>query len=227
MCVNQTLVRRICLACLILVIAKVRVGSAQPTWVWTGADLYSDNRVTFPTVGPTLSGTSLTFGAGGPEFGKLITYRVAPVAKGRDLLISITMNITRLTEDWDPHILLSDGHRMVGVAVSDAGATEGGISYVGRLDAGDRGIRDGPEGRLFISSGFPAVGESVVVTITFLVSDTFTQVTGTMLGTTASYFDVPLNRDDRLEFVFMRDNDTGESYSVNSLAIEASVVRDN
>ena len=72
-----------------------------------------------------------------------------------------------------------------------------------------------------------AVGESVVVTITFLVSDTFTQVTGTMLGTTASYFDVPLNRDDRLEFVFMRDNDTGEIYRVNSLAIEASVVRDN
>jgi hypothetical protein len=172
-----------------------------------------------------LSGTSLTFGPSGPEFGKLITYRLVPASKDCDLLISVTMNITRLTDDWDPHILLSDGRRLIGVAVSDAGATQGGISQVVRADAGDRGIRDGQDTRLFITSGFPAIGESVVVTITFLVSDTFTKVTGTMLGITASFFDVPLNRDDRLDYVFMRDNDTGESYSVNSLAIVASVIR--
>ena len=223
---NHLAVRRVCLACLILVMADGRVGSAQPTRVWTGADLYSDNRIAFPTAGPTLSDTSLIFGPAGPEFGKLITYRV-PASKGSDRLISVTMHITRLTEDWDPHILLSDGRRLIGVAVSDAGATEGGISQVVRADAGDRGIRDGQDSRLFTSSLFPAVGESVLVTVAFLVCDASTYVTGTMLGTTGSFFDVPLNRDDQLEFVFMRDNDTGESYQVNSLAIESSVVKNS
>jgi hypothetical protein len=223
--VNHSVLRTIFLASLILVMTNAHVASAQPTRFWTGADLYTDNRITLPTTVPTLNGTSLIFGPGGPEFGKLITYRIVPAAKGRDLLISVTMNLTRLTNDWDAQILLSDGNRMIGVSVSDfQGGPQGQLGQIVRADLGDRGIRVGTDGSLFTAPGFPAIGESIVATVTFLVSDTFTQVTGTMLGTTATFFDFPLNRDGRLEFVFMRDNDLGESYGVNSLAIEASVV---
>jgi hypothetical protein len=84
----------------------------------TGAELFE--LASFPTVGATVSGTSLIFDPTTIDFQKLF---VLPLSPRANYLIS--MNLTRLSRDHDPNLVIGNGTSMVGVGAYDQSSTSG------------------------------------------------------------------------------------------------------
>lgn len=191
--------------------------------IWTGEDLYNDEKVMFPTDVPMLDGNSIVFPGGtidDMDFGKLIELELEEIPKNGDVLIRITMNLTRLYGDWDPSIGLTDGSDYIGINISDYfdSPSAGAATFVKGTDEGDRvDWTDGSE--LFKSTGFPLIGETVDVMVEFDLTPDNTQVSVSTLGRTGSYSTDRLNRSNGLSFAFIRDG-RFESYGVNTLSIE-------
>ena len=183
---------------------------------WTGEDLYDDKKVSFPTDFPTLDGTAINFASGSIPNGKLIEYALKGIPKKGDVVVRVTMNLTRLSNDWDPYIVLTDGTNWSGVAVYENSG--GGVSTVEGTDSGDRGVLSGSN-VLFSPVAIPAIGGSVDVAVEFTLSTAATSISASLLGSSGSYVSGPLDRTS-LSFVFMRDNEASESYGVNSLSIQ-------
>jgi hypothetical protein len=197
---------------------------------WSGDDLYAAKQISFPTTEPTLDETSLLFGPGTEPNGKLIQYTIKNVNPKHDTLIRIRATLIRLSADWDPYIVVSDGARWIGVAIFDPSAASsptGGMARMEGADLADRGLPDYYTGAIIVvaAGGFPGVGETVDVTLEFLLSDASTTVAGAMLGGAGSFVAPPLNRSSSLSVVLMRDNEPTESYGVETLAIETRVAK--
>jgi len=195
---------------------------------WTGEDLFDAKRITFPTTEPTLDGSSLVFGPGLEPNGKLIQFTVKGNNRNQDMLVKVNATLTRLSADWDPYFVLSDGARWVGVAIFDPSASSsptGGMARMEGTDLGDRGLPDYYTGSIVVvaQGGFPEVGGSVDVTLEFLLSDYSTTVSGYMLGGTGSFIAPALNRASSISVVLMRDNESNESYAVEDLSIQTRV----
>jgi hypothetical protein len=120
----------------------------------TGADLFEHEDVTFFRSTPDLVGDSLVFD--GPRTDRweklfdlpiLTAGQISPQAP--TTTISISMSLTRLTNDWDPYILLSDGTNLTGAVVSDNAFMQGlqpGASWLYDFEDGRPSDRPYPSG---------------------------------------------------------------------------------
>ena len=197
------------LAIVIVAMASASVAQAVPI-VTDGAELLSmeGSGVSFPTGTPTLSGTSLVFDNGG-AFDRLLEVDLLTATE-----FMFGVDFTRLTNDSDPHFVLSDGTLMLGIAFSDNGG--GQILAVDLADNGNSVAR-----RSLITVinnvGYPNINESANLFLHFWLSETQTIVEASMFGTTASFtWDNALSPDS-LSFDLLRDNDGGEQYQLNSI----------
>ena len=75
---------------------------------------------------------------------------------------------------------------------------------------------------VFSGAGFPAIGESFDVFVDFLLEPGRTTVNAAFLSGSGSFVNTSraLDATQGLSFVFMRDNEEGEQYQVNSLVVD-------
>ncbi len=204
------------------------------TMTWTGIDLLSDPSVSFPTTAPSTSGTSIIFGPGSAAHEKLFVVPLFPSGtfSGADpVTISSSINLTRLgcsgscaggAEDFDPHILLGDGSNLVGAVTAD----NGGGEFLGTtlVDSGMTGSARTLDS-VFTGAGYPAIGGAFDVLVDFTLELGQTTVDTSFLSGSGIFMNTSraLDSSEAVSFVFMRDNDTGEQYQVNSLVIDLCI----
>lgn len=188
---------------------------------YTGADLLSVAE--FPSATPTLLGTSLLFDTSEAQHLQLFSLPV-DVLDGR---VKIVLDLTRPAcsdggcaggaEDFDPNMALSDGNFMVGAIMADN--FNGQALAANYSDQGYYAHRYGSFASLFENAGYPQIGDSVEVTLEFVLDSAGTQVDIAYLDGAGSYIAPPLAATGSYAFVFMRDNDSGERYQINSVTI--------
>ena len=204
---------------------------ANATIILSGEDLLTEPGVTFPTITPTLDGTSLVFGPGGVH-DKLIAFSLFPdedFSTSSTVTFSVTINMTHLaciaacvgSEDHDPHIMIGDGSSLVGAMAADNVNGQGfGVEMT---DAGTFG-KDRSVNLLFENVGYPSIGEDFDIEVLFTLTDLMTIVDISYLAGTGTFSSsMILDRSQDLTFFLIRDNDTGEQYQVNSLTIAVNV----
>ena len=84
---------------------------------FTGAELHSDSRVSFPSRTPSLSGSSLMFDTGTEFSEKLFELSLLPADSlnlFHPVVVDISMNLTVTQADHDPGAAIGDGIRMFG-----------------------------------------------------------------------------------------------------------------
>lgn len=185
---------------------------------WTGAELLVP-RASFPTVTPTLNGTSLVFGAGNPNE-KLLAVAVLPAgfcdSASQSCEITIRLNLTRLTGDSDSLLLLSDGSQMIGAVIFDN--LGGGAGIINALDLGAT-AQTVTNTTVLSGLGYPAIGESFEATLLFELGESTSNVTVMTLGGTATQSLTGFDRTEALSFNLVRDNEGSEQYQLNSVTI--------
>lgn len=204
----------------------VATGAARAgTVTYTGADLLSV--ASFPSAQPTLVGSSLVFSSDEQNFLKLLSLPLGPLPDGK---VRIIMDLTRPPcddpgcvggeADFDPNFGISDGTVVLGGMVADNFGGQGFQSaymdygyYTSRVAASS----------IFDNAGYPAIGESVIVTFEAEVLPTATHTRLAFLDGSGTFTDGPLTGDrDNLSFVFIRDNDRGERYQINAITVETA-----
>jgi hypothetical protein len=209
--------------------------SQAATITYSGADLYNDPNVSFPTLTPTLNGTSLVFGTGASvRYQKLLELPLFPagsLSTSSPTTISISINLTRLpcvtsagcaggVEDSDHHFALGDGTNLVGGAASD------GIGGAGTASAyTDRGNSAGLTSSqvIFTNAGYPAIGSSFEVNLDFTL-DTTTTMDLSFLGGLGTAGFPEMFRAAPIDFVFLKEGDPGEQYQINFLTITSDAL---
>jgi len=195
--------------------------SAQAlTVTLTGTELAATHGVTFPWVQPVVNGSSLVFNEG-PDLGgnvdKLVQVPLSAVGIGltpADRKVSVAMSLTHLTDDFDPHIMMTDGATMVGVAISNDG--NGSAFQALLVDKGTWGERQVSLVQFFSDAGFPAIGGSLTVTLEFDLQ-TLTNVTAGFGSKTGSFSTLGLTGAPSV--VLTRDDDYQERVQLNWLRI--------
>ena len=154
-----------------LVVGMLVIGLELPaqatTRTFTGAELFSDPNVLFPTTTPTVSGSSLIFGVGTVIHEKLFVLLLFPSGILSGLTpetISVSINLTRLTSDWDPHLILGDGTNFFGAVIAD----NVGGQFLGTTlsDSGTFGTRL-TLSSVFTGARFPSIGNSFDINAEF------------------------------------------------------------
>jgi hypothetical protein len=171
----------------------------------------------------------LVFGPGTDANEKLLILPLAPAgtfSASQPANISISANITRLGNDFDPHFIIGDDTNLVGAVVADN--DNGQFLGITLEDDGDLGINrtlDLVFTDAYGIDGFPATGMSFDVQVDFELISGLTTVDAS-LGNKSGTFDTsthPLRALDparALSFVFMRDNDIFEQYQINTLVVD-------
>lgn len=217
--------------CVSLSLGSISTAVQATPITMTGEDLFNSPQVSFQTTTPTLNGTSLAFGSGAEQFGKLFEIPLFPTgflsSSSPAVEISVSMNLTRLpcvgacvggSADWDPHILLSDSSSLVGPVIAD---NIGGEALATEMtDLGNVGQRNVLTS-VFTGAGYPVIGEAFDVDVLFTLDNLLTTVDVAFLSGSTSFTSTRLDRTASLSFVFMRDNDIGEQYQVNSITIDS------
>ena len=189
----------------------------------TGAEVYADSRSSFPTVTPTVSGSSLVFGSGSASQ-QLLRFSIGPAgacASAASCSVTIEVNLTRLTDDSDPLILLSDSTRMIGAVTFDN--LGGGAGLIDALDQGTTG-QTVTNTTVLANLGYPAIGDSYLVRLVYDLRPTDSGVAVSLLGDAASGTLSGLDLTEELRLVLLRDNDGAEQYQLNSLAFSVTPV---
>ncbi len=196
-------------------------GVEATTRTFTGADIFNDPTVSFPTTTPIVDGSSLVFGTGTTIHEKLFVLPLLPAGSltgSTPETISISINLTRLTNDWDPHLLLGDGSNLFGAVIADNGGGEFlGTTLVDSVNVGTRVVLSS----VFTGAGFPGIDNSFDITAEFTLQTGLSTV-DVAFGTGSGSFSVrsgALDPTSALDFVFMSDNDIGEQYQINSLTV--------
>ena len=140
----------------------------------TGAELASHPSVSFFDNIPTVSGSAIIWGSGGPSYGKAVQIDLGPLEP--DDVVRARFTFRRRTVDFDPIIALTDGSNLVGAqATDDNGGAMRGI----RLDdIGSRGILDGHDGLISGGAGYADVGDTMDVEVEFSLMPSMTNVVG-------------------------------------------------
>lgn len=193
------------------------------TVTYSGLDLLSV--ASFPSVTPIVNGSSLLFDTAQQQHLKLFVLPLGSLPEGK---VKVLLDLTRPAcegscvggaEDFDPNIALSNGSAMVGIIMAD---NDGGQALQSSFaDQGTFAYRLPPHGALFGNAGYPQIGQSVVVAIEFTLGAGGTVVNAGYLNGAGSYTGPALAAAGHYELVFMRDNDAGERYQVNSVTVIA------
>ena len=187
---------------------------------FTGAELFSNPNISFPTTSPTLNGSSIVFGSGGSSHGKLLVLPLLPSGTG-DSSVLVSLNLTRLacsgscngdSGDHDPLVALGDGSILIGAQFADDGSVFADVL----TDQGSAGNRTDHDS--FAPFSMPAIGQAFDVEVSFVLTTT------TTLNANSNSFVVPasaLDTSEAIAFAFMRNNDSGEQYQINTLSISS------
>ena len=189
----------------------------------TGAEVYADSRSSFPTVTPTLSGSSLVFGSGNANE-QLLRFSIGSAgacASAVSCSVTVEVNLTRLTDDSDPLLLLSDSTRMIGAVTFDN--LDGGAGLIDALDQGTTG-QTLTNTTILTNLGYPAIGDSYLLRLVYDLRPTDSGVAVSLLGDAATGTLSGLDLTKELRFVLLRDNDGAEQYQLNSLAFSVKPV---
>ena len=115
--------------------------------------------------------------------------------------------------------MLRDGSHLVGAVASNDDGGQG--STIAWSVSGTRTSASS----LFTNAGYPNIGDSVDIYVTFTLDNNYTEAGISYLagsGTTTST--TKLNVRDDLDFVLLRDNDAGEQYQINTLTFTSSAI---
>ncbi len=189
----------------------------------TALDLQANPNVTFPNGVPTVNGTSLVFGESPNDFWKLITIPLGQFGiafDGTPTTVALSLNLTVLTGDWDAFIVLGDGNSLLGAAAGDNDNGQGASEQM--VDLGNYGSVPNPNATvLFNQAGWPPVGGSFDVNLTFVLTGTQTTMDlsfGSSSGTKT--FSQPFVVGAPLSLALIRDNDDYERYQLNSITLD-------
>ncbi len=205
-----------------------QVAPAQALSVsFTGAELFNNPDVSFPTSTPVLNGNSIDFGTG--AVGVLLELPLLPALSRGDLTFSIGLDYTPLTSDNDAIIAISDGSNVFALQRFDnnGGGTN---SFSGSFS--DSGVLGNLQVAATILTGLNPVNPfSFDLTITSdPLADNFISnyVEGSDSATGPfNFLPDAFNIDNELSLVFIRPTgQTGptERYRINSLSV---TVEDN
>ncbi len=203
---------------------------------FTGAELFNNPNVIFPTSMPVVNGNSIDFGTGGVGGGILLELPLLPALSRGDVTFSIGLDYTPLTSDNDAIIGISDGTNVFTVRRIDnfGGGSDllsGSFSGSGSLI----NLQGGSQTQILTGLN-PVNLFSFDLTITSdTLSDNFISnyVEGNASATGPfNYLPDAFNIDNALSLVFVRaadspgigGNGTDEAYRINSLSV---TVEDN
>ena len=216
-----------------LTVASVTANAA--TISFTGADLYNNPDVVLHSTITTLSGSSLVFGpidVTANQFEKLVSMPLTSLGQWTDIdgaVVTVSLNLTRLpclavfgdncTDiDHDTVIALGNGNQIVGTEVAD---NSNGSAFLDEfVDKGSYGERT-VHSDIFQNAGFPSIGETYDVDVTFTLNAGSTLVNTAFLNGSGGATGNALGRPADLEFLLMRDNGQGEQYQLNTLSISS------
>lgn len=187
----------------------------------TGADLLANPLVQFPIGAPSLNGTSVHYGGSAMSFGELVSIPLAQFGIGFDgspTTISFSVNLRRMTVDWDAFIVLGDGTSLLGAAAGDNSNGQAAAEVMD--DLGDSG--SSPVATiLYTDAGFPAVDEFLDVALSFLLETTQTTMEVSFgTGSATHVFAQSFSAGAPLSLVLLRDNDISEQYQLRSITLD-------
>jgi hypothetical protein len=201
----------------------------------TGAELLSNPNISFPAGTPNVNGSSIVFQNGGQSFDKLMVidlYSPGELSGNTPTSFSVSINMTRLAcvpnpdcpadpYDWDPHIMLTDGTNLLGAVISN---NNNGDALIAELDdLGDIGTNRTLT-PLFTNAGFPDIGSSIDIDVTFTLDDTSTGIDVSFLSGSGQFIsNTVLDYTAPIKLVLLRDNDIGEEYQLNTLTLPTVV----
>ena len=213
----------------LLVVVRLAIWLKLPahaaTMTFTGADLFNNPNVSFSTIAPTVSRSSLIIAPTTISFEKLLVLPLIPAGSLSGAIpepISVSINLTRLTDDYDPRILLSDGSNLVGAAIQD---NNGGEAFGNTLIDLGNVIASVERTTGFVGAGYPAVGGSFDINLDWTLQSGLTTVDFAFGSGSASHSEITraLNPTSAIDFVFVAENDTAENYQINSLTVTTPV----
>ncbi len=188
---------------------------------WSGADLFNDPAISFPTRAPVLNGTTLDFNTGLFNLEKL--FEIPLVSAGAltttsPVVISVFISLTRRQSDFDPGLFVNDGGvEFIGFSPADNLGGSGSIASI--LDSNRDGVADSAsDSLLFSNTGYPAVGGILNARADFTLYGAATNVLGSFLGSAGDADGAALDRTGALSFSFW-GNQPEEAYRINSLRI--------
>ena len=197
----------------------------------TGLQLFNDPDVSFYRTTPRLDGDSIVFDERRSDrweklFDLPILLNGEAPPNSLSAEISISINLTRLTVDFDPYFTLTDGNFHTGVVVSDnqfLPDLRGGTSWLyDFIDTGDTVAQIPIAPKVIVAdAGMPGVGESFDVTLKFILEDDITKIEVDFLEGVGQPFrssSLVLDRNSALSFAMLGEN-ISEQYQLNSLAI--------
>ena len=207
-----------------LVVAASPAG-AVVAFSGTGQELFDDPATSFPTGSPSVVGSALQLPANvANEILAAYPLAAAGAFAGPDpVVITYSVSLTRLTDDFDPVFLASDGSVAVGGQVGDnpngsARAIAGTVSATA--------LTVGSDPLIFDNAGFPMIGGSVDAVIEVVARAGDTEVTVSFLGTEATVVSSAiLDLDQELSFLVVANSEVsmGESYQLDAATLEIEV----
>lgn len=198
--------------------------SASAQCTINGSDLLAYPGATFPTITPTTTGTSLSFGAGSSNDEIIMTFPVVPsgtLLSTSDFTVNVLMYMKRISSDNDPIMGITDGNAtdFSGIIANDGSSH---FDVNGTLTGNNASIAYTTIGACNGSCG-SAVGDTYSVDMTFSVvsgvtSVTFTTEQGANTSTSTSTYPQVYDPSTGINFALLRQS-SGETYQVDSVVI--------
>lgn len=218
------------LACWSAMVAQTR-GEIILSETFTGAELYSDSRVSFPSRTPLLQGTSLYYDTGTVDFEKLLVLNLLPQGAldiSVPVIVHILGNFTvqnspslSYPTDHDPGIGIGNGALFGGLVAADN--TDGDWATVLYPDSGAFGA-SAPLTTIFTGVGYPSTGQELTFDTTITLTTAATQIQGAFGGKSGSHTYPAIDLNAPLSVVvFAHDSD--ERYKLNSLQVDVQGTR--
>jgi len=207
---------------MVLTLPVLRVQASPVTF--TGADLLNLPAVSLPHGQPAFGpGSSIVFDL--VEDSSILLSIALDDLVEDPANLSGSINLTRRTGDFDPHLILTDGVRGVGAFISDNdGGGFRGLPDVSLLSA--QKIDRGAISPVINGVGFPELDSSFDLFYNFIVSATGVSVSIDVLGANLSISSsTVLNQSNGLSLLLVSDLlAAGETYQVNALTLSNALV---
>lgn len=200
---------------------------------FTGAELFNNPNVIFPTSMPVVNGNSIDFGTGGVGGGILLELPLLPALSRGDVTFNIGLDYTPLTSDNDAIIGISDGSNVFALQRFDNNG--GGTNSFSGSFSGSGVLGNLQGGATILTGNNPVNPFSFDLTITSdpLANNFISNYLEGSDSATGPFNSLPdaLNINNELSLVFIRATGssgvgagTAERYRINSLSVS---VEDN
>jgi hypothetical protein len=203
--------------------------SATVIFDGTGSDFFEDPLTVFPTVAPSIDGSALDFLVDPDDQNRVLAmYPLAPAgsfsAAGGTLVVTITTNLTRASEDFDPVFMVMDGSAAVGGQVGDN--PNGSARAIGGSVSGDT-LAASSDPLIFTDAGFVAIGEALDAAVMAALGTSSSELRVSFLGSSATAnVATIIDVEGLLSFVLVANSfiSPEERYRVNTLRLEIEQV---